>query len=67
MEPTGSGERVMIVVTGASGLLGALLVTAIQLAAMSRADTPESDRRDFLSCGHKAPLRLGRLLRDALR
>jgi hypothetical protein len=28
-------------------LLGSLLVTAIQLAAMSRADVPETDRRDF--------------------
>lgn len=31
----------------ASALLGALLVTAIQQAAMSRADTPEEDRPDF--------------------
>jgi hypothetical protein len=31
----------------ASGLLGSLLVTAIQIAAMSRADIPEADRRDF--------------------
>ena len=30
-----------------SSLLGSLLVTAIQLAAMSRADTPEHNRRDF--------------------
>ena len=30
-----------------SSLLGSLLVTGIQLAAMSRADTPEHDRRDF--------------------
>ena len=31
----------------ASRLLGALLVTKIQLAAMSRVDIPERDRRDF--------------------
>ena len=31
----------------ASALLGAFLVTAIQLAAMGRADRPEADRRDF--------------------
>jgi energy-coupling factor transporter ATP-binding protein EcfA2 len=31
----------------ASHLLGSLLVTRLQLAAMSRADTPESKRRDF--------------------
>lgn len=31
----------------ASRLLGALLVTKIQLAAMSRVDIPEKDRRDF--------------------
>jgi hypothetical protein len=31
----------------ASNLLGSLLVAGIQLAAMSRADTPEKDRRDF--------------------
>lgn len=31
----------------ASRLLGALLVTRIQLAAMSRVDTPEKDRPDF--------------------
>lgn len=30
-----------------SSLLGALIVTEFQLAAMSRADVPESDRRDF--------------------
>jgi hypothetical protein len=30
-----------------SNLLGALLVAQFQLAAMSRADVPESDRRDF--------------------
>lgn len=30
-----------------SGLLGSFLVTAVQLAAMSRADTPEADRPDF--------------------
>ena len=30
-----------------STLLGSLLVTGIQLAAMSRADIPEHDRRDF--------------------
>jgi hypothetical protein len=30
-----------------ANLLGALLVTQFQLAAMSRADTPEDDRRDF--------------------
>lgn len=30
-----------------SNLLGALLVTEFELAAMSRADMPESDRRDF--------------------
>jgi Type IV secretion-system coupling protein DNA-binding domain len=31
----------------AANLLGSLLVTKIQLAAMSRADTPEEDRVDF--------------------
>jgi hypothetical protein len=31
----------------ASALLGAMLITKIQLAAMSRADIPESERRDF--------------------
>ncbi len=31
----------------ASTLLGSLLVTGLQLAAMSRADTPETNRRDF--------------------
>ena len=31
----------------ASALLGTLLITKIQLAAMSRVDTPESERRDF--------------------
>ncbi|KKS01172.1 MAG: hypothetical protein UU54_C0010G0014, partial [Candidatus Yanofskybacteria bacterium GW2011_GWA2_41_22] len=31
----------------ASRLLGALLVTKIQLAAMSRVDIPEPERRDF--------------------
>lgn len=31
----------------ASRLIGALLITKIQLAAMSRVDTPESERRDF--------------------
>ena len=31
----------------ASTLLGSLLVTSIQIAAMSRSDVPESDRRDF--------------------
>ncbi len=31
----------------ASRLLGAFLITKIQLAAMSRVDTPESQRRDF--------------------
>ncbi len=31
----------------ASNLLGALIVTSLQLAAMSRANIPESDRRDF--------------------
>ena len=31
----------------ASSLLGSFLVTAIQLAAMSRAELPEEDRRDF--------------------
>ncbi len=30
-----------------SALLGALLITKIQLAAMSRVDIPESERRDF--------------------
>jgi hypothetical protein len=33
----------------ASDLLGALLVTALQLAAMSRADMPEGERRDFFA------------------
>ena len=31
----------------ASRLLGAFLITKIQLAAMSRVDTPEAERRDF--------------------
>lgn len=31
----------------ASALLGSLLVTGLQLAAMSRADTPEAERHDF--------------------
>ena len=31
----------------ASNLLGTLIVTSLQLAAMSRANIPESDRRDF--------------------
>lgn len=31
----------------ASNLLGTLVVTSLQLAAMSRANIPESDRRDF--------------------
>ncbi|MFA5432186.1 MAG: CxxC-x17-CxxC domain-containing protein [Candidatus Paceibacterota bacterium] len=31
-----------------SRLLGALLVTKLQLAAMSRVDTPEKDRNDFI-------------------
>ncbi|MFC1721311.1 helicase HerA domain-containing protein [Patescibacteria group bacterium] len=31
-----------------SALLGAMLVTKIQLAAMSRADVPEEERRDFV-------------------
>ena len=30
-----------------SALLGAMMITKVQLAAMSRVDTPESDRRDF--------------------
>jgi CxxC-x17-CxxC domain-containing protein len=30
-----------------SGLLGALMITKIQLAAMSRVDTPEEERKDF--------------------
>jgi len=30
-----------------SALLGAMMITKIQLSAMSRADTPEKDRRDF--------------------
>src|SRR6185503_10282401 len=30
-----------------SNLLGSMLVTAFQLAAMSRADVPESERKDF--------------------
>jgi hypothetical protein len=33
----------------ASGLLGSLLVTALQLAAMSRADVPEEQRLDFFA------------------
>ena len=33
----------------ASTLLGALLVTSLQLAAMSRADVPENERRDFFA------------------
>lgn len=31
----------------ASSLLGSLVITTLQLAAMSRADVPEADRRDF--------------------
>ncbi len=31
----------------ASALLGAMMITKIQLAAMSRVDVPESERRDF--------------------
>ena len=31
----------------ASGLLGAMMITKIQLAAMSRVDVPEKERRDF--------------------
>ena len=31
----------------AAALLGSLVVTSLQLAAMSRADTPEANRRDF--------------------
>jgi hypothetical protein len=31
----------------ASGLLGGIIVTNFQLAAMSRVDTPEKDRKDF--------------------
>jgi type IV secretory pathway TraG/TraD family ATPase VirD4 len=34
----------------ASALLGSLLVTSIQQAAMSRADVPEAERRDFFLC-----------------
>jgi len=30
-----------------SALLGAMMITKVQLAAMSRADTPEKERRDF--------------------
>lgn len=30
-----------------SALLGAMIITRLQLAAMSRVDTPESERRDF--------------------
>src|SRR5207253_6807608 len=30
-----------------ASLLGAMLVTKISLAALSRADTPEAERRDF--------------------
>jgi hypothetical protein len=33
-----------------SNLIGALLVTQFQLAAMSRADVPEHERRDFFLC-----------------
>lgn len=33
----------------ASALLGALVVTSLQLAAMSRANVPESERRDFFA------------------
>ncbi len=31
-----------------AGLLGAMMITKLQLAAMSRIDIPENDRRDFL-------------------
>ncbi len=31
----------------ASALLGAMMVTKFQIEAMTRADTPEADRRDF--------------------
>ncbi|MDB4614170.1 DUF87 domain-containing protein [bacterium] len=34
----------------AASLLGALLVSNLQLAAMSRADTDEHERRDFFAC-----------------
>lgn len=33
-----------------SALLGAMIITKIQLAAMSRVDTPEKERRDFYLC-----------------
>ncbi len=33
-----------------SALLGAMIITKLQLAAMSRVDTPEKDRRDFYLC-----------------
>ena len=32
----------------ASRLLGALIITKLQLAAMSRVDIPESERKDFI-------------------
>ncbi len=35
---------------GNSALLGAMIITKIQLAAMSRVDTLEKDRRDFYLC-----------------
>ncbi len=38
-----------------SRLLGALLVTKFQLAAMSRADTPEEERKDFYLSIDEAP------------
>jgi DNA segregation ATPase FtsK/SpoIIIE-like protein len=33
-----------------SALLGAMIITKLQLAAMSRVDIPEKDRRDFYLC-----------------
>ena len=45
--PPLSRRRSAVRISLASALLGALLVTKVQLAAMSRADLPEKARRDF--------------------
>ncbi len=48
-----------------SAILGAMMVTKIQLAAMGRADTPEPDRRPFLPiCGRIPKLCYGFFCRN---
>jgi energy-coupling factor transporter ATP-binding protein EcfA2 len=47
---------------GSANLLGALLVSTISLAAFSRAEQPESDRRDFFV--HSTSFRTSRRLRS---